>query len=129
MTHRTTTPALSSTEHDEQVAVIQWWAYACKGYRLPEFALFAVPNAGAGASRGQAGKMKAEGARPGIPDLLMPVARGRYRGLAIEMKAGRGRLSGQQVAVLAWFRSQGWDSWTCYSTDAAIVEIKRYLSA
>ena len=75
-----------SPEHDAQVAVIQWWAYAHKGFGLPEFALFAVPNAGAGAQRGQAGKMKAEGARSGIPDLLLPVARGAYRGLCIEMK-------------------------------------------
>ncbi len=114
-------------EHQSQAAVIQWFAYAHKGLGLPEFALFAVPNAGAGAQRGQAGKMKAEGARSGIPDLLLPVARRGRIGLAIEMKAPKGRISDSQAIVLPWFAEQGWRVEVCYSSGAAIDAIKDYL--
>ena len=115
-------------EHDAQVGVIQWWGWVCKGYGLPEFALYAVPNAGAGAQRGQAGKMKAEGARAGIPDLVLPVGRGGYAGLVIEMKSPVGRTSPEQREVLAWFESIGWRAVVCRSADAAMQEIKAYLA-
>ena len=73
------------TEHQEQCAVVQW--AALQHGRYPELALlYAIPNAGAGAQRGQAGKMKAEGVKPGVPDLCLPVRRGKCSGLYIEMK-------------------------------------------
>ena len=118
-----------SPEHDSQVVVIEWWSWAHKGLGLPEFALFAVPNAGAGAQRGQAGKMKAEGARSGIPDLLLPVERRGRKGLAIEMKSEIGRVSVPQVEVLAWFASIGWQTEVCRSADAAIAALQQYLGA
>ena len=120
---------MKDEEHQHQVAVVEWWAYAHKGLGLPEFALFAVPNAGAGAQRGQAGKMKAEGARSGIPDLLLPVERHGRKGLAIEMKSETGRLSVSQIEVLEWFRTLGWQVEVCYSADAAIAVLQQYLGA
>ena len=116
-------------EHQHQAAVIEWWSWAHNGHGLPEFALFAVPNAGAGAQRGQAGKMKAEGARPGIPDLLLPIGRRGRMGLAIEMKSETGRISIQQTEVMAWFRSIGWQVEVCRSADAAIAAVQQYLGA
>ena len=109
--------------------MIEWWSWAHKGFGVPEFALFAVPNAGAGAQRGQAGKMKAEGARSGIPDLLLPVERHGRKGLAIEMKSETGRLSIQQGEVLAWFRSAGWQAEVCWSSGEAIAALQQYLGA
>jgi hypothetical protein len=77
------------TEHDEQVALMQWAARAASQY--PNLVrLHAIPNAGAGAQRGQAGKMKAEGVKPGVPDLCLPVPIGRYHGAYVEMKRVRG---------------------------------------
>ena len=114
-------------EHDAQAGLVKWWAYAHKGFGLPEFALFAVPNAGAGAQRGQAGKMKAEGARSGIPDLVLPVARGVSLGLVVEMKSPVGRTSPEQREVLAWFASIGWRAVVCRSAGEAIDEITSYL--
>ena len=113
-------------EHQHQVAVILWWAYVCKGYGLPGSALFAVPNGGARSKR-TAGRLKAEGVRPGIPDLILPVARGIYRGLVVEMKSRVGRISPAQVEVLAWFESIGWRAVVCRSAEPAMDEITSYL--
>ena len=115
------------TEHQHQVAVIEWWAYAHKGFGVPEFSLFAVPNAGAGAQRGQAGKMKAEGVRSGAPDLILAVRRAAHPGMVIEMKSETGRVSVSQTEFLAWFREQGWRAVVCRSSGEAIDEITSYL--
>lgn len=118
------------TEHQIQVSVIQWWNYACHGWRLPAFALHAIPNAGAGAQRGQAGKMKAEGTRAGIPDLFLAVPVGRAGGLYIEMKrAVGGKVSPEQRAVMNYLMKAGYVVAVCRSLDEARETITRYLRA
>ena len=78
-----------------QQTVIEWWEVSWKGYGLEEFALMAYPSGGL-RHKSTAGKLKATGTRRGIPDLLMPVARGDWHiGLAIEMKSKDGRLTDQ----------------------------------
>ncbi len=73
--------------------------------------------------------MKAEGTRSGIPDLLLPVARQERNGLAIEMKAPKGRTSDSQTEVMTWFRERaGWRVAVCYSSGAAIDAIRDYLT-
>jgi hypothetical protein len=115
-------------EHKEQVAVIQWWKLAHKGFGLPEFALFAVPNGG---SRHMltAVRLKAEGVRPGIPDLMLatPSKDNLLRGLFIEMKAKEGRESKEQIEVREFLNEQGYWSVVCYGADEAIDCIKSYL--
>lgn len=121
------------SEHEIQCAVIEWWAYACKRWGLPEFALYAIPNAGAGAQKGQAGKMKAEGVRKGIPDLFLasPNNPGRYpglwRGLYIEMKSANGKLSDEQRDVSEYLMRQGYKWVECRSVEAAQQAITDYL--
>jgi hypothetical protein len=77
------------TEHHEQVALMRWAEYSLGIYPALRW-LHAIPNAGAGAQRGQAGKMKAEGTKPGVPDLCLPVPRRCYHGAYIEMKRIKG---------------------------------------
>lgn len=69
--------------------------------------LFAVPNGGWRAKR-TAGQLKAEGVKAGVPDYLLPVGRGGYVGLAIELKTATGRPSPEQRAWLAHLEGQGW---------------------
>ena len=115
-------------EFQNQKAVIQWWAYAHRGYGLPEFALMAYP-AGGLRTKATAGKLKAQGARAGIPDMSLPLAKGGFGGLVIELKSSVGRTSPIQREVLAWFESIGWRAVVCRSADAAMREIKAYLGA
>ena len=114
-------------EFRHQCAVCTWWSYACKGFGVPEFTLMAYP-AGGLRHKSTAGKLKASGTRRGIPDLLLPVARGGYRGLAIEMKSEDGRATDAQKIVMDWFRGNCWRVELCYSADEAIAALKAYFA-
>lgn len=114
------------SEHTEQAALIDWAERLTP--RLPELGLlYAIANAGAGGQRGQAGKMKAEGVKRGVPDLCLPVARGGYHGLYIELKATGGTLSAEQKQWIAGLRGGGYCAEVCVGTVAAAEAIERYL--
>lgn len=64
--------------------VFDWAALASRAY--PELAwLYAIPNAAKRSARA-AQWMKAEGLRPGVPDVCLPVPRGGFGALYIEHK-------------------------------------------
>jgi hypothetical protein len=87
---------------------MRWAAYSAGLYPALRW-LHAIPNAGAGAQRGQAGKMKAEGVKPGVPDLCLPVPVGLRHGAYIEMKRVRGSTtSAEQVAWRAHLEAVGY---------------------
>lgn len=65
------------------------------------------PNGGK-RSRGEAGKMKAMGTKPGFPDLVLPRRCGQWAGLAIELKSRTGRVSADQQEWLEAFREDGY---------------------
>ena len=72
-------------EWQEAAALIRW--VDGEGAKLyPELRfLYAVPNGGF-RHKSVAGRMKAQGARAGVPDFNLDVARGPYHGLRIELK-------------------------------------------
>lgn len=116
------------SEHDEQAALVQWWDYSCAGFGLPRYALYAIANAGAGAQRGQAGKMKAEGVRRGIPDLCLAAPRDGFLGLYVEMKRrDGGRISPEQLEVQAYLRRAGYVVALCSGWTEAVAAIEAYL--
>lgn len=115
------------SEHAEQCALIDWWAYACKSWGIPEKMLFAIPNAGAGASKGQAGKMKGEGARPGIPDLMLAIPRAGFHGLFIEMKNQKGLVRSDQKAVHEMLVLAGYQVRVCRGFEEGKAAIGEYL--
>lgn len=127
-----------ASEHQEQMAVIQW--ADAMGEMLPEASLiFAIPNGGLRpkkifrrggkiANFSVAGKkLKQEGARAGIPDLFLPVARQEWHGLFIEMKSAKGITTLDQDIWIALLTAQKYAVCVCWSSDEAIKAIKGYL--
>jgi hypothetical protein len=116
------------TEHQEQATVVSWWALQHQAYELPVFALLAIPNGGA-RDVITGSRLKAEGVRPGSPDLCLAAPRRAHHGLYIEMKAQHGaRESDEQKKFGDYLTSAGYRFQFCYGADAAIALIKEYLA-
>jgi len=117
---------MKQQEHNEQVALFNW--ARCAEEQHPELAvLFAVPNGGArNVVTGQ--RLKQEGVKRGVPDVWLPVARCGYHGLVIELKAGKGRPTREQVRWLKDLEAQGWLALVCVGAEAARCVISSYLS-
>jgi VRR-NUC domain. len=114
------------TEHQEQVSLIKRCEWNRSKY--PELALlFAVPNGG---DRNVivASKLKAEGVKAGVPDLCLPIPRGPYHGLWIEMKKIKGsRTSKVQKGWIQALRGQGYAAEVAKGADEAWNIIVEYL--
>lgn len=113
------------TEHQEQCAVIQYFDLKHKGHRGR---LFAIPN-GSYKSRAAASSFKREGLRAGVPDLMLPVARGGYHGLFIEMKRLKGSVtSKEQKDWHEYLNAQGYLCVVCKGFEKAKEIIDCYLT-
>jgi hypothetical protein len=76
--------AKCNSEHAHQVALFAWAALNFPKY--PELHLmFAIPNGGERDVR-VASNLRAEGVKAGVPDIFLPVSRGGFHGLFIELK-------------------------------------------
>lgn len=115
------------SEHQLQCVVVQWWKLAHANYSLPEIALFAIPNGGA-RNEVTGARLKAEGVRRGVPDLMLCAPANGYHGLFIEMKLATGRLSPHQGVFKDHLELHGYQFKTCFSSEEAIDAIKSYLA-
>lgn len=114
------------SEDTEQMAVITWARWEESTY--PELKLlFHVPNGGS-RNKVEAAKFKKMGVRAGVPDLVLPVPKGIYSGLFIEMKYDKGRLQESQKEYLLRARLYENCCYVCYSAEDAIGVIKEYLN-
>ena len=97
-------------------------------WKWPELRLlFHVPNEGK-RSRSTGGRMVKEGLKKGVPDIILPVPRGAYHGLFIEMKRVSGsRVSAEQRQWLQDLCEQGYAAAVCYGWKAASECIKTYI--
>ena len=77
-------------------------------------------------SKTQAGKAKASGMLSGVPDLFLPVPRGSFCGLYIEMKSATGRIMPSQSRYLSAVSDFGYSAVVCYSANEAIKTIENY---
>lgn len=115
------------TEHVEAVMFMR----AVRGAEAewPELRwLFHTPNGGHRARR-TAGQLKAEGVKPGVPDYLLPVARGEHPGLAIELKRAKGgRTSPEQREWLAHLEAQGWRAVVAHGWEQAWAVVRDYMA-
>ena len=118
------------TEGDEQTALMDWSQAASR--RFPELALlYAIPN-GVPISGPQKfaiiNAFKRRGLKPGVPDLCLPVARGGYHGLYIEMKRVKGGvLSHDQEWWMSSLINQGYKAVACPGFQQAAETITAYL--
>lgn len=95
--------------------------------QIPEWGmLFAIPNGG---SRHpvEAARLKATGVKRGVPDMFLPVPKGKWHGLFIELKSDKGGMSLEQRAWMDALRALGYYALVCFGADAAIERIEGYL--
>lgn len=110
-------------ESELQKSCVRWF-----GYQYPEYTLllFAVPNGGKRNAK-EAARLKAEGVRPGVTDLILLVPRGGFPALCIELKTKRGKASDLQTEWQEAARKAGSKVITIRSIDEFINEINEYL--
>ncbi len=115
-----------ATESVEQQCLFRWAAVSAAAH--PELRLmFHIPNGGS-RSRAEAGRFKAEGVKAGVPDICLPVPRGGYHGLFIELKRTQGgEVSPEQTAWLDALRAQGYRAEVCKGWEPAVRVIEEYL--
>ena len=116
------------TEHEEQVALMRLVEMHLG--RWPELGmLFAVPNGG---DRNPivGKKLKAEGVKPGVPDLCLCLPRGGYHGLFIELKRQKGgTVSPEQKAWIQALNGQGYRAEVCKGSVEAWAVIREYVQS
>ncbi len=116
---------MKQTEHDIQATLIRWVDLMAQ--RHPEMRLlYAIPNGGF-RHPATAAKLKAEGVRPGVPDLCLPVPRDKWHGLYIEMKTPSGTVRQQQREWLNALADNGYQVVVCHGWISAAKEIFEYL--
>lgn len=117
---------LLPTEGTEQATLFSWAKMV--SHKRPELRLlYHIPNGGH-RSKSEAARFKAEGVKPGVPDLCLPVARGPYHGLYIELKRQKGgKVSDAQKEWIAALTTQGYLAEVCYGWKDAAALIEDYL--
>lgn len=116
------------TEAQHQANVIKWSRQPEIRSKWPELALLHhIPNGGTrDAIEGR--HLKQAGVKQGVPDLCLPVARGRYHGLYIEMKTETGRTSDAQKWWGEQLLKQGYMWEICHGWESAVRVLEWYLS-
>ena len=111
-------PVYASSEDAEQEAVVEY----CDLLHIP---IVHIPNEGK-RSLSYAARMKRMGLRSGFPDLLVPLARGGYHGLFVEMKYGKNKTTKEQKEWLERLSAEGYACAVCYNAAEAIKTIESY---
>ncbi len=95
--------------------------------------MFAIPNGGL-RHKATATRLKAEGAKSGVPDIFLPVARNNCHGLFIELKRpksegkNKGIVSQKQNEWIDKLREQGYGACSCEGWIAARDVLVQYLT-
>jgi len=126
---------MKTTEADEQAALFRFAAEFERYY--PELALLNGSLNGVKLTIGQGVKAKAAGMKKGFPDINLPVSRGGYHGLFIELKIKpyrnhKGKMvypqtSKEQLWWIDQLNKYGYRAVICKGFDSARAEILTYL--
>jgi len=114
------------SEHEEQVEFFRWIDEEQPNEALKELT-WAIPNGGARHIT-TAKKLKAEGVRPGVPDINVAIPIHPYHGLYLEMKRVKGgKVSSSQKRKRAALISQGYRVVIAKGCAEAIAAVKKYM--
>jgi len=117
----------AALEADEQAALFDWAGW--QAAKFPELRLLhAIPNGGY-RNKAEAARLKAQGVKAGVPDICLPVARGGWHGLYIELKRDDGK-SGASVEQKRWLddlAGQGYVAMMCHGWANAASVVLAYL--
>ena len=118
-----------TAEQREQINLIRWTQQPDVRQKYPDLKLlYHVPNERK--CTPQQGKMlKMMGVKAGVPDLCLPVSRGGYHGLYIEMKSPEksARASENQIWWVEELISQNYAACVCKGWEMARDTILRYM--
>lgn len=115
------------TEAQHQQNVIKWSQQADIRTRYPELKLlYHIPNERK-CSQVQGRLLKLQGVKSGVPDLHLPVARGEFHSLYIEMKTENGSTSENQKWWIEELSKQGNKCVVCHGWQEAVKELEEYL--
>lgn len=113
--------SLIPSEFAEQCTLVEW-------LRLKKIKFYAIPN-GFCANAKEGAKMKKSGLEVGVPDLCLPIKRGEYGAMYLELKRKVGSyVSAPQQEWLNYLNGAGFYAVACKGADHAIREIEKYLS-
>lgn len=120
------------SEHEEQKNLIKWCKLNKNKYQNLDL-IFAIPNGNVlsylnrNIAMRSMNKMKLEGLTKGIPDLFLPVAKGEFHGLFIEMKRIKNSTtSKEQKEKIEALNNQGYKAVICKGFEGAKKVILEY---
>lgn len=118
---------INRTENGEQQAVLEWCEL--NSGRYPELKLlYHIPNEGR-RSKSNGALLKSMGLKKGVPDMCLPVSRGGFHALYIELK--KDKKAKPSAEQLEWYKALNAAGNLCfisYGADEAIRIIKSYMS-
>ena len=115
-------------ENQHQALVVKWSQQAAIRSKWPELKLlFHIPNERI-CSVQQGANLKRMGVKRGVPDLCLPVARGAYHGLFIEMKTESGTATSDQKWWGDQLKEQGYMWAVCKGWESAVKLLEIYLN-
>lgn len=120
--------ATSLTELQHQQTVIKWSQQASIRQKWPELKLLFHIGNERFCTPAQGSQLKRAGIKKGVPDLDLPVPRGKYHGLRIEMKDEDGRTTPDQDWWLGELREQGYFCEVCHGWQSATRVLEWYLN-
>lgn len=126
--------ARSGTEFAEQTALFQWCALNVGKYPDLKW-YYAIKNEEKSGSVIRGNRSRISGTKKGVSDTCLPVKRGAYSGLYLELKRlslkpkkkGRGGVSDEQLEFGAFVQSQGFGFVVCYGWEEAAKILVQYL--
>ena len=114
-----TAPKIKRSEAEEQIAVVDW----CQAMRIP---IAHIPNEGKRSPQYGA-MMKRMGLQKGFPDLFIPMPKGGFHGLFLELKAQGGKTTKEQEEWLSLLNENGYAVCVAVGALQAVEKIKRYV--